>query len=194
MGFHQKDFDFGVRAFLCTLLLAAVSKPILGVDFLSANHLLFDPHFCQVLDANTLDPISGSESVSRRSGLAAALCHVTSAVHSLLATFPAIVCDGSGAPNPMFSIPSKPQAVQFSQSSGVLIRKNTGSQKPNSETWKRPESSADPILHGLHNCTWSQKRTGLGVHAGITADSIWPQNMTGTPCPPSWICQQSFHC
>ncbi len=48
------------------------------------------------------------------------------------------------------------------------------------------------ILHGLLYCTWSQKRTDLGVHAVITADSIWPQNMTGTPCPPSWIRQQSF--
>jgi hypothetical protein len=52
--------NFGVRAFLCTFILAAVSKPILGVDFLSANRLLVDPHFGQVLDANTLDPITGS--------------------------------------------------------------------------------------------------------------------------------------
>ncbi len=96
--------NFGIRAFLCTFIFAAISKPILGVDFLSANRLIVDPHFCQVLDANTLDSISGSESVSRRSGLAAALCHVTSAVHSLLATFSAIVCDGSGAPNPKHGV------------------------------------------------------------------------------------------
>ncbi len=79
--------------------LAAISKPILGVDFLSANRLLVDPHFGQVLDANTLDPITGSESAARRSGLAASLCQVTPAVCSLQSAFPAIVGDGSGTPN-----------------------------------------------------------------------------------------------
>ena len=61
-GSVKKTLNFGVRAFLCTFILAAVSKPILGVDFLSANRLLVDPHFGQVLDANTLDPITGSRS------------------------------------------------------------------------------------------------------------------------------------
>jgi hypothetical protein len=96
--------NFGVHAFLCTFILAAVSKPILGVDFLSANRLLVDPHFGQVLDANTLDPITGSESAGRRSGLAASLCHVTLAVRSLLSSFPAIVGDGSGTPNPKHGV------------------------------------------------------------------------------------------
>jgi hypothetical protein len=95
---------FGVRAFLCTFILAAVSKPILGVDFLSANRLLVDPHFGQVLDANTLDPITGSESAGRRSGLATSLCHVTPAVRSLLSAFPAIVGYGSRTPSPKHGV------------------------------------------------------------------------------------------
>jgi hypothetical protein len=106
-GSIKKTLNFGVRAVLCTFILAAVSKPILGVDFLSANRLLVDPHFGQVLDANTLDPITGSESASHRSGLAASLCHVTPAVCSLLAAFPAfpaIVGDGSGTPNPKHGV------------------------------------------------------------------------------------------
>jgi hypothetical protein len=76
----------------------------LGVDFLSANRLLVDPHFGQVLDANTLDPITGSRSAARRSGLAASLCHVTPAVRSLLSAFPAIVGDGTGTPNPKHGV------------------------------------------------------------------------------------------
>jgi hypothetical protein len=104
-GSIKKTLNFGARAFLCTFILAAVSKPILGVDFLAENRLLVDPHFGQVLDAHTLDPISGSESVSRRrSGLAASLCHVTPAVRSLLATFPGIVGEGSGTPNPKHGV------------------------------------------------------------------------------------------
>jgi hypothetical protein len=103
-GSVKKTLNFSVRTFLCTFILAAVSKPILGVDFLSANRLLVDPHFGQVLDATSLDPISGSVSGLRRSGLAAALCHVTPAVRSLLASFPAIVGDGSGTPNPKHGV------------------------------------------------------------------------------------------
>jgi hypothetical protein len=96
--------NFGLRTFLCTFILAAVSKPILGVDFLSANRLLVDPHFGQVLDATTLDSISVSATDKRRSGLAVSLCHITPAVCSLLASFPAVVGDGSGTPNPKHGV------------------------------------------------------------------------------------------
>jgi hypothetical protein len=103
-GSAKKILNFGIRTFLCTFILAAVSKPILGIDFLSANRLLVDPHFGQVMDATTLDPISGSATDKRRSGLAGSLCHVTPAVRSLLASFPAIVGDGSGTPNPKHGV------------------------------------------------------------------------------------------
>ncbi len=96
--------NFGLRIFLCTFIPAAISKPILGVDILSANRLLVDPHFGQVLDATTRDPISGSATDKRRSGLAASLCHITPAVRPLLASFPAVVGDGSGTPNPKHGV------------------------------------------------------------------------------------------
>jgi hypothetical protein len=189
-GSIKKTLNFGVRAFLSTFILAAVSKPILGVDFLSENRLLVDPHFGQVLDAKTLDPITGSESAARRAGLAASLCHVTPAVLSLLAAFPAIVGDGSCTPNPKHGV------FHSIETSGRPVFAKPRHLDPEkhqiAETWRRPGSYADPILHGLHHCTWSQRRTGLGVHTVITADSIWPQSMTATPCPPSWICQLSF--
>ncbi len=102
-GSVRKTLNFGIRTFLCTFILAAVSKPILGVNFLSANRLLVDPHFGQVLDATTLDPISGSGSAPRKSGLAS-LCHVMPEVRALLASFPAIVGDGSGTPNPKHGV------------------------------------------------------------------------------------------
>jgi hypothetical protein len=38
-------------------LLAAVYRPILGLDFLSAHGLLVDPVGRQVLDSNTLKPL-----------------------------------------------------------------------------------------------------------------------------------------
>ena len=56
-GTVKKTLSFGLRTFLCTFILAAVSKPILGIDFLAAHRLMVDPFAGQVLDAFTLKPV-----------------------------------------------------------------------------------------------------------------------------------------
>jgi hypothetical protein len=43
--------SFGLRMFFVTFFLAAVYRPILGLDFLSAHGLLVDPVRRQVLDS-----------------------------------------------------------------------------------------------------------------------------------------------
>ncbi len=104
-GTVKKTLSFGLRTFICSFILAAVSKPILGVDFLATNRLLVDPFSQQVLDSETLLPLSPSVwTPPRRSRLAAALCHVAPAVRSLLSAFPTIVGDGSGKPRPKYGI------------------------------------------------------------------------------------------
>ena len=50
--------SFELRTFFVTFLLAAVYRPILGLDFLSAHGLLVDPVGRQVLDSKTLKPLS----------------------------------------------------------------------------------------------------------------------------------------
>jgi len=42
-GRTTKRLVFGALSFLVSFILAAVSKPILGVDFLAANRLLVEP-------------------------------------------------------------------------------------------------------------------------------------------------------
>ena len=104
-GTVTRNLCFGVRTFLCTFILAAVSKPILGIDFLSTHRLLVDSFSCRVLDPATLQPIgAASISLPPRSRLAAALCHVALAVRSLLSSFPSIVGDGSGTPRPKHGV------------------------------------------------------------------------------------------
>jgi hypothetical protein len=49
---------FRLRTFFVTFLLAAVYRPILGLDFLSAHGLLVDPVGRQVLDSKSLKPLS----------------------------------------------------------------------------------------------------------------------------------------
>ncbi len=98
-GTVKKTLTFGLRSFLCSFILTAVSKPILGMDFLAANKLLVDPSSRQVLDADSLSPLSEPASPPARSRLAAALCHVAPAVRNLIASFPSIIGDGSGTPS-----------------------------------------------------------------------------------------------
>ena len=59
-GTVTKKLCFGLRTFLCTFILAAVSKPILGINFLAAHRLLVDPFSGSVLDAVTLKPIAAA--------------------------------------------------------------------------------------------------------------------------------------
>jgi hypothetical protein len=102
----KKSLTFGLRTFLCTFILAAVFKPILGVDFLSSNRLLVDSSSRQVLESDTLRPLSPPPQAETpaKSRLAAALCHVTPAVRALIASFPAIIGDGSGTPAPKHGV------------------------------------------------------------------------------------------
>ena len=53
-----RRLSFGLRTFFVTFFLAAVYRPILGLDFLSAHGLLVDPVGRQVLDSKTLKPLS----------------------------------------------------------------------------------------------------------------------------------------
>jgi len=102
-GTVTRSLCFGIRTFLCTFILAAVSKPILGTDFLAAHRLLVDPFSRLVLDAVSLKPLSAAVAVLP-SKFAAALCHITPAVRTLLASFPSIIGDGKATPRPLHGV------------------------------------------------------------------------------------------
>jgi hypothetical protein len=92
--------------FYVTFLLAAIYRPILWLDFLSAHGLLVDPVGRQVLDSKSLKPLSKAKTAAGelRSKFAAALCSIAPTVRSLLSSFPAIVSDGKGKPSPKHKI------------------------------------------------------------------------------------------
>ncbi len=97
-GLVRRRLSFGLRNFFATFILAAVSRPILGLDFL-ANHCLVAR---LVLDAKTLHTHRHQPCchIPPRSKFAASLCSIAPAVRSLLALFPAIVGDCKGTPTP----------------------------------------------------------------------------------------------
>jgi hypothetical protein len=101
-GRTTKRLVFGASTFLVSFILAAVSKPILGVDFLAANRLLVDPFHRTVLYASTMTPVNFVASIS--STVVAALSHVNPAVRNLLSIFPSIVGDGTGTPRPTHGV------------------------------------------------------------------------------------------
>ena len=98
-----KTLCFGAKNYFCTFLLAAVSKPILGVDFLAANRLLVDPFSRTVLHAHNLKPV-GAALAAAAAHFVSTLCHIVPTVRNLLAEFPAIVGDGSGTPSPRHGV------------------------------------------------------------------------------------------
>jgi hypothetical protein len=176
----RRRLTFGLRTFFITFLLAAVYRPILELDSLSANGLLVNPVGCQVLDSKSLKPLSKAKTAARIlcSKFAAALCSIAPTVRSLLASFPAIIGDGKEKPSPIHKIrhtikttgrpvfakarrldPDKLRQAEaeFCQLEGTgIIRK--------------------PIRPGRRRCTWSARKTGHGDHAAIAAS-------TATPCP-----------
>jgi hypothetical protein len=92
-GSVTRSLSFGMRTFLCTFILAAVSIPVPGTDFLSKHRLLVDPAAGQVLDAPSLSPVGSNHTAvaSRpdRSSLEALLCHIAPAARTLFSNFPA---------------------------------------------------------------------------------------------------------
>jgi hypothetical protein len=81
-GTIHRRLSFRLRTFFVTFFLAAVYRPILGLDFLSAHGLLVDPVGRQVLDSKTLKPLSKTPTAAGtlRSKFAAALCSITPSV------------------------------------------------------------------------------------------------------------------
>jgi hypothetical protein len=77
-GSIRRRLMLGLRTFFVTFLLAAVYRPILGLDFLSAHRLLVDPVGRQVLDSKSLTPLSKAKTAAGvvRSKFAATLCSI----------------------------------------------------------------------------------------------------------------------
>ena len=90
VGYHPPPPIVRLRTFFVTFFLAAVYRPILGLDFLSAHGLLVDPVSRQVLDSKSLKPLSKAKNAAREqhSKFVAALCSIVPMVRSLLASFP----------------------------------------------------------------------------------------------------------
>jgi hypothetical protein len=102
-GRVTKTLNFGLHTFIVSFILAAVSKPILGIDFLSAHRLLVDPFSRAVLFASSLEPV-GRAVAAAPSKFAASISHIVPAVRSLISSFPNIVGDGKGTPRPRHGV------------------------------------------------------------------------------------------
>jgi hypothetical protein len=91
---------FGCTTFAGDFVQAAVSKPILGVDFLARHKLLVDAASRGVLDAHSLKSLALPNIPCCRSPVAAAVGHIAPAVRELLTALPRIIGDGYARPQP----------------------------------------------------------------------------------------------
>ena len=92
-GSRQIALQFGSRRFEWNFLLADVSMPILGSDFLRHHHLLVDIAGSCLLDASSLEPIPAISSVPTGSDskLYTALLSTSEEFRDLLAEYPDVI-------------------------------------------------------------------------------------------------------
>ena len=92
-GTRRLALQFGSRRFEWNFLLANVSMPILGADFLREHRLLVDVAGARLLDASSLEPIPTVTSVpaNTKSQLYTALLSTTEEFRDLLAEYPDVV-------------------------------------------------------------------------------------------------------
>jgi hypothetical protein len=132
-GTVTRSLCFGIRTFLCTFILAAVSKPILGTDFLAAHFLLVDPFSRQCW----------MQSLSSRFLPPSPPCHPSSQQ-------PCVISRQQSAPSLPLFLPSSAMGIlrrvrcmvyailwkllagRFLQRPAVLIRKSCAWQRPSS--------------------------------------------------------------
>ena len=92
-GSRQIALQFGSRRFEWNFILADVSMPILGSDFLRHHHLLVDVAGSLLLDAASLEPIPAVSSVPTGSDskLYTALLSTSEEFRDLLAEYPEVI-------------------------------------------------------------------------------------------------------
>jgi transposase InsO family protein len=103
-GQVQRKLSFGGMIFSCVFWLAAVSRPILGVDFLSQHKLLVDAAGRRVIQAASLRPLAPPSIPCRRSSFLNAVSTVPAPVRLLLSKFPDIISDGRSRPMPRHGV------------------------------------------------------------------------------------------
>jgi hypothetical protein len=103
-GTVQLQLRFGGQSFSGDFVQAAVSKPILGVDFLARHKLLVDASNRRVLHAKSLQPLAPPSIPCRRSSFTASVGHITPAVRELLSAFPSVISDGQARPQPRHGV------------------------------------------------------------------------------------------
>jgi hypothetical protein len=95
---------FGGHNFACDFVLAAVARPILGVDFLARHKLLVDAAARRVLSAASLQPLAAPTATGRRSPFLTAVSTFSSEIRTLLAAYPSVVSDGQSRPQPRHGV------------------------------------------------------------------------------------------
>jgi hypothetical protein len=176
---------FGLHTFIVSFILAALSKPILGIDFLSAHRLLIDPFSRAMLFASSLQPV-GCTAAAATSKFAASISHIVPAVRSLLASFPSIDADGKGTPRPRHGV------RHYVETSGRPVfakacRLDPDKLKIAEAEFRSLEAAGivhGPTLHGPSPFTWSPRRMGHGGPAATIAASTPSPLKTITPFPP----------
>jgi hypothetical protein len=99
-----KKLCFGSQFYTCDFILAAVARPILGVDFLAQHRLLVEAAAQRVISAASLRPLAPPSQHGRRTPFSDAVSAFSATISTLLATFPSVISDCCSRPQPRHSV------------------------------------------------------------------------------------------
>ncbi len=89
-GIKHQQLQFGNQFYTFDFVLAQVTYPILGADFLAFHRLLVDSHNKQVIPANSLIPLPSSTTTASLSPLLTHLQSAPEPIRNLIASFPTV--------------------------------------------------------------------------------------------------------
>jgi hypothetical protein len=158
---------FGGRQLLGSFVRAAVSKPTLGVDFLARHKLPVDSAGRCVLSADSLKPLSPPSIPCHCSAFTSSVGHITPQVRELLASFPAVIVNGTAWPQPRHGVEHVVETTGQPLHGGWTP---TSSAPPKLKfvLWKQLASFAALIHHGRCLFTWFPRKMARGGHEATT--------------------------
>jgi hypothetical protein len=190
-GTIKKSLTFGLRTFLCTFMLAVVSKPILGINFLAANRLLVDPS--SRFWTQTHFTLCQNPPCHRR--------RHDSPLHFATSLWPSVV---SLPPSRQSSGMALEHQIRNTKSNTprhvALIWTSCTTQKLSSEPWRKQDSAPFKLSPGRRCSTWSLEPDGSWrpwgyywrLNLATVHDRYPPALIAGFVIQTSWM--QIFFC
>ena len=166
-GTELVDVAFGGRIFPTTVTVADVRQPILGADFLAANHLAPDQRYGNLIDLETWEIIDAHFDKCSSPTRINYVDQRNDPYYQLLDKYPELSVPQFRPDKVKHNVKHYiPQRVTlFKQEPESLIQKSLQWLRLKLKNWWNLESQREPKANGRHPSSWQENRVSLHVSA-----------------------------